>query len=69
MYIGYGDNIAKLNHFYYEAVRSLFIWLNRRSQKRSYTWEQFQDKLKFDPLPMPPAMAKLKYLRRSWAYV
>lgn len=68
-YFGFSDNVQKLYHFYSEAINSLFIWLNRRSQKRSYTWEQFRDKLKFDPLPAPPPMAKLKHLGRRWAYV
>ena len=61
-YYGYAMNIRKLNHFYYEAIRSLFKWLNRRSQKRSFTWKKFMRKLKFNPLPKPPCMAKLKHL-------
>jgi len=68
-YYGFSDNLPKLNHFYYEAIRSLFVWLNRRSQKQSYTWEQFQERLKFNPLPTVPSMAKLKHLNRRWAYV
>ena len=43
-YFGYRMNRAKLNHFYYEAVRSLFKWLNRRSQRRSYAWEGFEER-------------------------
>ena len=38
-YFGYWSTQHRLNHFYQEAVRSLFKWLNRRSQKRSYTWK------------------------------
>lgn len=68
-YYGYADNLPKLNHFYYEAVGSLFKWLNRRSQKRSFDWEQFQRKMAFIALPKPPSMAELKHLRREWAYV
>jgi retron-type reverse transcriptase len=30
------------------------LWLNRRSQKRSYSWQQFVRKLMFNPLPKPP---------------
>ena len=33
-YYGYALNNLKLNHFYFEAIGSLFKWLNRRSQKR-----------------------------------
>jgi RNA-directed DNA polymerase len=68
-YFGFADNVQKLYYFYSEAIKSLFFWLNRRSQKRSYSWSQFKDRLKFDPLPAPPPVAKLKHLRRSWAHV
>jgi RNA-directed DNA polymerase len=48
-------NQRKLAHFYYACIRSLFRWLNRRSQKRSFTWEKFERKLWFNPLPKPPS--------------
>jgi RNA-directed DNA polymerase len=47
-------NEAKVNQFYYLCIGSLFKWLNRRSQKRSYSWEGFTRKLLFQPLPKPP---------------
>lgn len=47
---GYLVNKNKIRHFYDEAVRSLFKWINRRSQKRSYTWEGFNERLKYFPL-------------------
>lgn len=53
-YYGVTSNEAKLNHYYYACVRELFKWLNRRSQKRSYDWEGFLQRLKFTPLPKPP---------------
>jgi len=53
-YYGVSSNEAKLNHFYWSCVGALFRWLNRRSQKRSYTWEQFVRRLRFSPLPRPP---------------
>jgi len=61
-YYGYWMNRPKLNHFYYEAVRSLFRWLNRRSQKRSYSWEGFQERLKQFPLGEPPPINQLRNL-------
>lgn len=63
-YYGYWMNQPKLNHFYYEAIKSLFKWLNRRSQKPSFTWEQFENKIEFH-LPKPPTMSKLKPLGAS----
>uniref|UniRef100_UPI00405718C5 group II intron maturase-specific domain-containing protein n=1 Tax=Agathobacter sp. TaxID=2021311 RepID=UPI00405718C5 len=38
-YYGITDNIQSLNNFRFRVIRSLFQWLNRRSQKKSYTWE------------------------------
>lgn len=61
-YFGYWMNRSKLNHFYYEAIGSLYKWLNRRSQKRSYNWHGFKDRLKSHPLPAPPDRASLKRL-------
>jgi group II intron reverse transcriptase/maturase len=40
--------------FYFHCIRLTFKWLNRRSQKRSYTWQEFARKLMFNPLPKPP---------------
>lgn len=69
-YYGVYTNQAKLNHFYYSVIGLLFKWLNRRSQKRSFTWERFSRRLRFKPLPLPPKGAYLKPLidRRIYAY-
>lgn len=61
-YFGYWMNRSKLNHFYREVIRSLFKWLNRRSQKISYTIREFAEKLKQQPLPRPPTTSNLKQL-------
>ena len=37
--------------FLMKANRILFKWLNRRSQRRSFNWEQFTLFLKANPLP------------------
>jgi group II intron reverse transcriptase/maturase len=58
-YYGVSCNGAKLNHFYYAALGALFKWLNRRSQKRSFSWENFQKRLMFCPLPKPTPGALL----------
>ena len=44
-YFGYWMNRCKLRHFYDNAIRILFKWLNRRSQKKSYDWESFERRL------------------------
>jgi len=54
-YFGVSFNQPKLNHFYHACVGALSKWLNRRSQKRSFTsWERFAQRLQHDPLPRPP---------------
>jgi len=53
-YFGVRFNEAKLSHFRFVCMGSLFKWLNRRSQKRSLSWGQFERKLHFNPLPLAP---------------
>ena len=52
-YYGITDNSKGINDFYYRVQKSLFYWLNRRSQKKSYTWEAFDAMLKEYPLVRP----------------
>lgn len=46
-YYGVIGNYASLSQFFYRSTRILFKWLNRRSQRQSYTWTGFQDALDF----------------------
>ena len=52
-YYGITDNSKSLSSFCYRVRRSLFFWLNRRSQKKSYSWNGFNDMLKEYPLARP----------------
>lgn len=52
-YYGITDNSAMLGKFWNKVSRQLFKWLNRRSQRRSLTWEGFYDMLKDFPLKTP----------------
>lgn len=45
-YYGITDNGQSLNSMKYRIERMLFYWLNRRSEKKSYTWDGFSDILK-----------------------
>ena len=42
-YYGVYGNYPAVIAFRYRVLRSLFYWLNRRSQKKSYTWDGFWD--------------------------
>lgn len=52
-YYGITDNSRMLVQYCYETRKALFKWLNRRSQRRSYTWEEFNELLKYCPLEQP----------------
>ena len=40
-YYGITDNSRSIKSFRYGVMKSLFYWLNRRSQKTSYSWAEF----------------------------
>ena len=52
-YYGVSDNLRSLIKFYRAILRLVYKWINRRSQKRSFNWEQFTQYLKRYPLPKP----------------
>lgn len=53
-YYGVSFNGRRVYMFYSACVELTFKWLNRRSQKISFTWEKFKRKLMFNQLPKPP---------------
>ena len=44
-YYAITDNSEKCSTYMYHAKRALFKWLNRKSQRRSYTWKGFSQAL------------------------
>ena len=52
-YYGITDNFESLDKFYFHTRKTLYKWLNRRSQKRSYNWEEFNELLKLFPMARP----------------
>lgn len=52
-YYGITDNYCGIYRFYKYICKRLFYWLNRRSQKRSYTWKGFSNMLEYYKLPRP----------------
>jgi len=52
-YYGVSGNYKGVDAFYKHTVRTLHKWLNRRSQKHSMSWENFNNYLICYPIPTP----------------
>ncbi len=52
-YYGVSGNFEGIQRFYRQTRRVTFKWLNRRSQKKSWNWEQFEKMELLFPLPRP----------------
>jgi group II intron reverse transcriptase/maturase len=50
-YYGVSFNTPHVRKFLQAATRILFRWLNRRSQRKSFNWEQFELFMETHPLP------------------
>ena len=50
-YYGVSYNLDAIKGFVHRTIRILFKWLNRRSQRRSFTWEGFRQYIQRHPLP------------------
>jgi len=58
-YYGVSHNAEQVSTFLNGAKRIVFKWLNRRSQRKSFTWEQFAKYMKSHPLPTVKIVHKL----------
>lgn len=63
-YYGVTDNFEAIRRFEREVEKLLFRGLNRRGNRRSLTWEQFNLMRKRFPLPRPRVMVNLFNPRR-----
>ena len=52
-YYGVSGNHASLQQFFGEAMQILRRWLNRRSQRKSYSWEGFRALIEHFQVPRP----------------
>jgi len=52
-YYGVSGNSYCIRTFYSQTVKLVYKWINRRSQKKSYNWAQFNRFLQYNPLPKP----------------
>jgi group II intron reverse transcriptase/maturase len=50
-YYGVSYNVEEVHSFLRGATKIMFKWLNRRSQRKSYSWEQFLKYIDRHPLP------------------
>ena len=52
-YYGISSNSRSINSFNHQTRKLVFKWMNRRSQKQSFNWEEFNHYTKLYPLPKP----------------
>lgn len=52
-YFGVSGNMREMQAFYFKTKRMAFKWINRRSQRKSFTLEKFERFLTWNPLPQP----------------
>ena len=52
-YYGVSENYSNLKRYDYELKSLVFKWMNRRSERKSFTWEQFNQYLSLFPLASP----------------
>ncbi|MGG0741466.1 reverse transcriptase domain-containing protein [Niallia taxi] len=63
------DNTQSVNKFRDKIGYLLFKWLNRRSQRKSFTWEKFRLFLKKYPLPYAKVKVNIYDLRKDISYI
>lgn len=63
------DNSRAVNQFIGNITKRLFKWMNRRSQRKSLTWEKFELFLKRFPLPKPRIKVNIYGLRPHIKYI
>ena len=67
-YYAITDNAARCNYYVYCVRQILFKWLNRKSQRSSYTWEQFERALTQLNWPAVEIRKDLNPFRRAEAH-
>ena len=66
-YYAITDNAARCNYFVRCATEILFKWLNRKSQRKAYTWAQFKQALAWADWPTATIRKDLNPCRRTEA--
>ncbi|WP_078380098.1 group II intron reverse transcriptase/maturase [Sutcliffiella halmapala] len=63
------DNTQHVESFLYRIRLLLFKWMNRRSQRKSFTWEKFNIFLSKYPLKSPRAKVNIYQLKKDISYI
>lgn len=58
-YYGVSHNFDEIEKFFRETRRIAYKWINRRSQRKSFTWEKFSLFIERNPLPKVRIVHKL----------
>ena len=67
-YYAITDNSERCSYYVYRTTRILFKWLNRKSQRKAYTWAGFNQALNWVKWPKPIIRKDLEPCRRAEAY-
>jgi group II intron reverse transcriptase/maturase len=67
-YYAITDNLVRCDTYVYRAMRILQKWLNRKSQRKAYTWEGFKQALAWVDWPQARLRKDLNPCRRAEAY-
>jgi len=67
-YYAITDNAERCSYFVYRATRIVFKWLNRKSQRKAYTWQSFTQALAWVKWPQPRIRKDLNPCRRVEAH-
>lgn len=67
-YYAITDNSEKCTAYLHHVTQILYKWLNRKSQRRSYTWEGYLQALDYVRWPKPRIRKDLNPFRRAEAF-
>ncbi len=67
-YYAITDNGERCSYYVYRTKHILFKWLNRKSQRKAYTWESFSQALAWVGWPEPRVRKDLNPCRRAEAH-
>ena len=67
-YYAITDNLRRCDTYVYHAMRILYKWLNRKSQRKAYTWEGFMQALAWVNWSQVRLRKDLNPCRRAEAY-